>query len=92
MESGKHTLIVATNEGAGSIRLDIASLEIKDIKCFPRFKYIHIDFPGKEILHTTLSNTRNKTNRLEMVYAVQDYDASFESLEQPLFYSNKNNV
>ena len=64
-------MIVATNEEAGSIQLDIASLESKDVECSPRFKCIHIDFPGKEILHATLTKYRKKINHLEMVYAAQ---------------------
>ena len=48
---------VAINEKAGSIRLDIEALEIKDIECFLIFKCIYIDFPGKEILQATLINT-----------------------------------
>ena len=38
------------SEETGSIRVDIGCLEIKDMDCFPRFKCIHFDFPGKKIL------------------------------------------
>ena len=48
-----------------------------------RFKCIHIDFPGKEILQATLAKYRKKSIILNMVNSVQDYDTSFESLEKP---------
>ena len=53
IETGKLTSTVASNEGAGLIPLNIAALEIKEIECFPKFKCIHIDFPGKYIHQAT---------------------------------------
>ena len=48
----------------------------KGAECFPHFKCIHIDFPGKDILHATLAlNTCN---------SALDFDASYESLDQLL--------
>ena len=67
---------VAMSEHPDSLRLDLDTLEIKDTECFPRFKCIHIDFPGKEILHAI----------------ALDFDASYESLDAPLFHSDKDRV
>ena len=68
------------------------NLEIQEMECFPRFRCVHIDFPGKEILHATLVKYRKKPPLLEMVRTALDFDASYEDLDQSLFYSKRDSV
>ena len=82
----------ATNDITSSVPLDLGSLDTKKTECFPHFKCIHVDFPGKDILHAALAKYRKKPNMLAMVNAAQDFYASYESLEEPLFYSDRDNV
>ena len=76
---------VARSEPPDSLRLDVDSLEIKDTECFPQFRCIHIDFPGKDILQATLTKYRKKPLLLGMVNAAFDFDASDEDVDTPLF-------
>ena len=64
---------VATSEQSGSERLDMGSPDIKETECFPRFRCIHTDFPGKKILQATLAKYRKKTQLLGMVNAALDF-------------------
>ena len=80
---------VATSEKSGSLQLEIDNLEIEDTKCFLCLKCFHINFSGKEILHVTLAKYRKKPILLEMVNTALDFDASYEDLEKPLFYSER---
>ena len=76
---------VARSELTGYLQLGIDNLEINESECFPHFKCIHIDFPGKEILQAIVAKYRKKPVLLEMVNAALDFDVSDEELETPLF-------
>ena len=50
---------------------------------------MHLQFLGPKILQTTLNKYREKSLLIKLVAIAQDFDASLESLENSLFYSEK---
>ena len=62
------------------------------VACFPKIRCVHLQFPGPEVLQATLNKYREKSLLIKLVDIAQDFDASLESLEKTLFYSEKGSV
>ena len=70
----------------------VVPITIGDQLCYPKFKCIHLDYPGEEQLKKNLARYRQKDILIHLLGCANNFDASDEELHSEFFGVNQDGI
>ena len=70
----------------------VVPITIGDQLCYPKFKCIHLDYPGDEQLKKNLARYRQKDILIHLLGCANNFDASDEELHSEFFGVNQDGI
>ena len=70
----------------------VVPITIGDQLCYPKFKCIHLDFPGEEQLKKNLARYRQKELLIHLFKCANNFDASDEELHSEFFGAKQDGI
>ena len=87
-----NTNVNTSVEAEGKKLSRVIFITMGDELCFPKFKCIHLDFPGDEQLKKNLARYRQKEILIHLLDCANNFDASDEELHSEFFGVNQHDV
>jgi hypothetical protein len=87
-----NTSINTSVETEGRKLSRVIPITIGDQLCYPKFKCIHLEFPGDEQLKKNLARYRQKEILIHLLECANNFDASDEELHSEFFGVNQDGI
>ena len=92
MNPATNTSINTSVETEGKKLSRVIPITIGDQSCYPKFKCIHLEFPGEEQLKKNLARYRQKDILIHLLDCANNFDASDEELHSEFFGVNQDGI